>query len=74
VLLTGTPANSRPVDPGDVVEVEVDGIGRLRNTIVELERPLAEVGEAPAVTANTLHVALALPEDEAQRRVAAETS
>ncbi len=32
VLLTGTPANSRPVEPGDVVEVEVEGIGRLRNT------------------------------------------
>ena len=29
VLLTGTPANSRPVEPGDVVEVEVEGIGRL---------------------------------------------
>ena len=35
VLLTGTPANSRPVEPGDVVEVEVEGIGRLRNRIVE---------------------------------------
>ena len=40
VLLTGTPANSRPVEPGDVVEVEVEGIGRLRNRIVELEREL----------------------------------
>src|SRR5690242_21163689 len=28
VLLSGTPANSRPVQPGDVVEVEVDGLGR----------------------------------------------
>jgi 5-oxopent-3-ene-1,2,5-tricarboxylate decarboxylase/2-hydroxyhepta-2,4-diene-1,7-dioate isomerase len=34
VLLSGTPANSRPVQPGDVVEVEVDGLGRLRNHIV----------------------------------------
>ena len=32
VLLTGTPANSRPVEPGDVVEVEVEGIGRARAT------------------------------------------
>ncbi len=29
VLLSGTPANSRPVSPGDVVEVEVEGLGRL---------------------------------------------
>jgi 5-oxopent-3-ene-1,2,5-tricarboxylate decarboxylase/2-hydroxyhepta-2,4-diene-1,7-dioate isomerase len=35
VILSGTPANSRPVQPGDVVEVEVDGLGTLRNRIVE---------------------------------------
>jgi len=34
VLLSGTPANSRPVQPGDVVEVEVDGLGRLVNHVV----------------------------------------
>ena len=32
LILTGTPANSRPVQPGDLVEVEVEGIGRLGNT------------------------------------------
>lgn len=69
VLLTGTPANSRPVEPGDVVAVEVDGLGRLENTVVQLDRELEPVGEQPAVTANTLHVALAIPEDEAERRV-----
>jgi 5-oxopent-3-ene-1,2,5-tricarboxylate decarboxylase/2-hydroxyhepta-2,4-diene-1,7-dioate isomerase len=71
ILLTGTPANSRPVEPGDVVAVEVEGIGRLENTVVELERELEAVGEQPKVTANTLHVALALPEDEAEQRVGA---
>lgn len=71
VLLTGTPANSRPVEPGDVVAVEVDGIGRLENPVVELERELEQVGEQPAVSANTLHVALAIPEDEAERRAGA---
>jgi 5-oxopent-3-ene-1,2,5-tricarboxylate decarboxylase/2-hydroxyhepta-2,4-diene-1,7-dioate isomerase len=71
VLLTGTPANSRPVEPGDVVAVEVEGIGRLENTVVELERKLEPVGEQPAVTANTLHVALAIPEEEAERRAGA---
>ncbi len=70
VLLTGTPANSRPVKPGDVVEVEVAEIGRLRNEIVELDRDLADVGSAPEVSAQTLHVALAMPEDEAERQVA----
>jgi 5-oxopent-3-ene-1,2,5-tricarboxylate decarboxylase / 2-hydroxyhepta-2,4-diene-1,7-dioate isomerase len=35
VLLSGTPANSRPVQPGDLVEVEADGLGRLASHIVE---------------------------------------
>jgi 5-oxopent-3-ene-1,2,5-tricarboxylate decarboxylase / 2-hydroxyhepta-2,4-diene-1,7-dioate isomerase len=69
VLLTGTPANSRPVEPGDVVAVEVDGIGRLENTVVETERDMEVAGEQPLVTANTLHVALSIPEDEAERQV-----
>jgi 5-oxopent-3-ene-1,2,5-tricarboxylate decarboxylase / 2-hydroxyhepta-2,4-diene-1,7-dioate isomerase len=67
VLLTGTPANSRPVEPGDVVAVEVDGIGRLENTVVQSDEELEPIGEQPAVTAATLHVALAIPEDEAER-------
>jgi 5-oxopent-3-ene-1,2,5-tricarboxylate decarboxylase/2-hydroxyhepta-2,4-diene-1,7-dioate isomerase len=70
LILTGTPANSRPVEPGDLVEVEVEGIGRLANRVVELERDLVEVGAAPEVGAQTLHVALAMPEDEAERRAA----
>jgi 5-oxopent-3-ene-1,2,5-tricarboxylate decarboxylase / 2-hydroxyhepta-2,4-diene-1,7-dioate isomerase len=69
VLLTGTPANSRPVEPGNVVAVEVDGIGRLENTVEQSEEELEPVGEQPAVTAQTLHVALAMPEDEAEREV-----
>lgn len=69
VLLTGTPAHSRPVEPGDMVAVEVEGIGRLENAVVESDRPLGDVGEQPAVTAQTLHVALAIPEDEAEAQV-----
>ncbi|MGW2224050.1 fumarylacetoacetate hydrolase family protein [Streptomyces formicae] len=34
VLLSGTPAGSRPVRPGDTVEVEAEGLGRLTNHIV----------------------------------------
>jgi 5-oxopent-3-ene-1,2,5-tricarboxylate decarboxylase / 2-hydroxyhepta-2,4-diene-1,7-dioate isomerase len=69
VLLTGTPANSRPVEPGDIVVVEIDGIGRLQNTVVQSDRELEPVGEQPAVTAQTLHVALTMPEEEAEREV-----
>jgi 5-oxopent-3-ene-1,2,5-tricarboxylate decarboxylase/2-hydroxyhepta-2,4-diene-1,7-dioate isomerase len=71
VLLTGTPANSRPVAPGDVVAVEVEGIGRLENSVEASEEQLQPVGDQPAVTAQTLHVALAMPEDEAERSVEA---
>ena len=49
VILSGTPANSRPVQPGDVVEVEVDGLGILRNFIVEGDVPVREdVGAQPS--------------------------
>ena len=71
MILTGTPAHSRPVEPGDLVEVEVESIGRLANTVVELDRELVEVGTEPQVSAQTLHVALTMPEDEAERRAAA---
>jgi 5-oxopent-3-ene-1,2,5-tricarboxylate decarboxylase/2-hydroxyhepta-2,4-diene-1,7-dioate isomerase len=69
VLLTGTPANSRPVEPGDVVAVEIEGIGRLENHVVQSEEEMEPVGEQPAVTAQTLHVALTMDEDEAEREV-----
>ena len=49
VILSGTPANSRPVEPGDVVEVDVEGLGTLRNTIVEGDTPIREdVGAQPS--------------------------
>ena len=65
VLLSGTPANSRPLKPGDVVEVEVEGIGRLSNRIVEAEDDLLDVGVMPEDTPNARHVALAVPEESA---------
>ncbi len=73
VVLTGTPANSRPMEPGDVVEVEIDGIGRLSNTVEEWDVDLSGLGEQPETSANTLHVALAIPEDEAERMAAEES-
>jgi 2-keto-4-pentenoate hydratase/2-oxohepta-3-ene-1,7-dioic acid hydratase in catechol pathway len=38
VLLTGTPEGVGPLSPGDVVEVEVDGIGVLSNPVGEVAR------------------------------------
>jgi 5-oxopent-3-ene-1,2,5-tricarboxylate decarboxylase/2-hydroxyhepta-2,4-diene-1,7-dioate isomerase len=67
VVLTGTPANSRPMEPGDVVAVEISGLGRVESTVVDWEVDLTAVGDQPAMSANTLHVALAIPEDQAQR-------
>ena len=34
LIFSGTPANSRPVQPGDVVTVEVEGLGALTNTVI----------------------------------------
>jgi 2-keto-4-pentenoate hydratase/2-oxohepta-3-ene-1,7-dioic acid hydratase in catechol pathway len=38
VIATGTPAGVAPIRVGDVVEVEVEGVGVLRNR-VEAEQP-----------------------------------
>lgn len=58
VILTGTPANSRPVQPGDVVDVEIDGIGRLCSPIVEDDHELAPLGAMPRATAQARAAAL----------------
>jgi len=58
VVLTGTPWHSRPIFPGDVVEVEVDGIGRLGNTVVEGPAPENGRGFPATVTKTSLGVAL----------------
>ncbi len=34
IVFSGTPAGSRPAEPGDVVTVEVEGLGALTNTVV----------------------------------------
>jgi 5-oxopent-3-ene-1,2,5-tricarboxylate decarboxylase / 2-hydroxyhepta-2,4-diene-1,7-dioate isomerase len=60
VVLTGTPANSRPMNVGDVVEVEIEGIGRLANSVVECPAPAHEVGFQPTESQNVRAVALGL--------------
>jgi 5-oxopent-3-ene-1,2,5-tricarboxylate decarboxylase/2-hydroxyhepta-2,4-diene-1,7-dioate isomerase len=58
VILSGTPANSRPVEPGDVVEVEVEGLGTLRNFIVEGDVPIREdVGAQPSESEEVISTA-----------------
>jgi 5-oxopent-3-ene-1,2,5-tricarboxylate decarboxylase/2-hydroxyhepta-2,4-diene-1,7-dioate isomerase len=59
VILSGTPANSRPIEPGDVVEVEVEGLGTLRSRIVEGEVPVREdVGAQPSASEEVVSTAL----------------
>jgi 5-oxopent-3-ene-1,2,5-tricarboxylate decarboxylase / 2-hydroxyhepta-2,4-diene-1,7-dioate isomerase len=59
VLLSGTPANSRPVQPGDLVEVEVDGLGRLANRVVAGPLPVsAELGAQPTESEEVVSTAL----------------
>jgi 5-oxopent-3-ene-1,2,5-tricarboxylate decarboxylase/2-hydroxyhepta-2,4-diene-1,7-dioate isomerase len=57
VILTGTPAGSSVVVPGDVVEVEVDAppapgapsSGRLVTTVVQGDVPFGDVGAGPKI-------------------------
>lgn len=58
IVLTGTPAHSRPMFPGDVVEVEVSGVGKLTNTVVEGPAPENFRGFPATVTKISLGVAL----------------
>ena len=58
ILFSGTPAFSRTVYPGDVVEVEVEGLGVLRNTIVEGPTPIREdVGAQPTESEEVISTA-----------------
>ncbi|HTW37163.1 MAG TPA: fumarylacetoacetate hydrolase family protein [Steroidobacteraceae bacterium] len=59
LILSGTPANSRPVAPGDVVTVEVEGLGMLESRIVEGASGVSqECGWAPSASEKVIGVAL----------------
>ena len=59
VLLSGTPAGSRPVQIGDVVDVEVEGLGRLSNRIVHGPVPIRDdCGAQPTATEEVLSTAM----------------
>jgi 2-keto-4-pentenoate hydratase/2-oxohepta-3-ene-1,7-dioic acid hydratase in catechol pathway/regulator of RNase E activity RraA len=55
ILLTGTPAGSRTVEPGDTVEVELSGpdgpMSTVRTTIGASNEPRSIIGPEPRVTA-----------------------
>jgi 5-oxopent-3-ene-1,2,5-tricarboxylate decarboxylase/2-hydroxyhepta-2,4-diene-1,7-dioate isomerase len=59
LLFSGTPAFSRPVQPGDIVEVEVEGLGTLINHIVEGTAPIrTDVGAQPTESEEVVSTAL----------------
>jgi 5-oxopent-3-ene-1,2,5-tricarboxylate decarboxylase / 2-hydroxyhepta-2,4-diene-1,7-dioate isomerase len=58
VILSGTPANSRPVHPGDVVEVSVDGLGTLTSHVVDGATVADGFGAQPTASEEVVSTAL----------------
>ena len=58
LILTGTPANSRPMEPADVVTVEVEGLGALTNTVAEGDEVDPTVGAQPTNSEEVVSTAL----------------
>ncbi len=59
LIYSGTPANSRPVFPGDVVEVEVEGLPTLRNHVVTGPTAIrTDVGAQPTESEEVISTAL----------------
>ena len=70
VVLTGTPCHSRSVDAGDLVEVEITGLGRLASRVVTGPVPRATalgVGHMPTDSPEVRRVALGFDERVPQR-------
>jgi len=51
VILTGTPAGANVAEPGDVVEVTLEGAGSVTSTVVEAGTELKPYGAMPKATA-----------------------
>jgi len=43
IVSTGTPEGIAPIKPGDVVEVEIERVGRLRNPVITSSQIQGEV-------------------------------
>jgi len=70
VILTGTPCHSRSLEVGDLVEVEITGLGRLASRVVAGPVPRASllgVGHAPTDSPEVRRVALGNDERVPQR-------
>jgi 5-oxopent-3-ene-1,2,5-tricarboxylate decarboxylase/2-hydroxyhepta-2,4-diene-1,7-dioate isomerase len=70
VILMGTPCHSRSVDPGDVVECEITGLGRVAGTVTAVEAPRAAalgVGHTPTDSAEVRRVAFGFDERVPER-------
>ena len=37
LIFTGTPGTTQAMEPGDIVEVEIEGVGILRNQVIQGE-------------------------------------
>ena len=65
VILMGTPSHSRSVDPGQYVECEITGIGRVGGTVTAIDAPRASVlgvGHQPNDSPEVRRVALGFDE------------
>ena len=63
IVLTGTPCHSRSLEPGDTIEVEITGLGRLTNHVVAAPAPRAAgIGHPPMDTPEARRVAKGVDE------------
>ena len=70
LVLTGTPCHSRSLDAGDLIELEISGLGRLSSRVVAGPVPRAAalgVGHAPTDSAEVRRVALGFDERVPER-------
>ncbi|MEZ5649329.1 MAG: fumarylacetoacetate hydrolase family protein [Burkholderiaceae bacterium] len=58
MILSGTPANSRPLEVGDSIELEVSGLGRLSSRVVAAPAARASIGHHPTDSDEVRRVAL----------------
>lgn len=47
LILTGTPAGIAPVQPGDVMTVEIEGLGSIHNPVISEEEYRAQIARQP---------------------------
>ncbi len=70
VILMGTPCHSRSIDPGDIIECEITGLGRLSNEVVEIAAPRAAalgVGHQPNDSAEVRRISFGVDERVPER-------